>query len=261
VAAVAIAGKMLLGGFGAATNACPVPGLVPGVCYPQGFPPTTRELVANWVGALPVEAREFFATPRTAADLLAVLKAASDAAWNTLSAAKATFDATSRGWVGRSTIVLFFNRWQEQLIDFRKRWDNRYAPKEALRAYLTSLPPAGPAPEAAQMETVRMVVSYLGLAAAIKENTEQTAHTIRSVTAFRANEMLDLERNLALSAEVAGKAIAGTVSLMVRGILKPLAQALIPAWLWWALILGGGVVIYGVLTGNQLVSAARRALR
>lgn len=278
-----MAGSVFFGNFAAANpTACPagqVPGLVPGVCYPAGMPPTTVANVDAWQRAVPAQARgafvQFRATPRTPAEATAFLAASANGAWNAWKAAgdlpaqlkaerPSAFDLTE-ALLGETGLKQFIQRFDQQVADWRRRWDRLYPSLTALRSYLGGLPPQAAIPAEATVEVVRQAILYQGFAAEIdRVSRNDYGRQIRAIISARredASLLPSLELGLETISKAAAAAIRAALDLAINSVLKPALGALVPKWLWFVLIGVGGLAVYGVVTGNPLVGAARRALR
>lgn len=289
-----MAGSVFFGGFGQASvaNGCPPTwtpsAVVPGLCW--AGPATTPAIVKAAVdGAVPEIRGPFVAfarKQRTPAEADAFLVAWANGAFNAWKAADALggrlaseasgtwWSATWRnaltggaipGLLAGQGLDYFVDRYRRQVRDWRASWDQRSPSLQALRAHLAALDADQPVPLPVALEVARLAVHYAGAAWNIgRVSRDEYARPMFAIFSGRveANSFTGrFTEGLSEIAGAAGAAIREAVRIAATSVLAPFVGALVPRWVWVALIGVGGLVVYGVVSGNPLVGAARRALR
>lgn len=266
-----MAGSVFFGGFGQASVASGCPpswtpsAVVPGLCW--AGPATTPAIVKAAVdGALPEIRAPFVAfarKPRTPAEADAFLVAWANGAFNAWKAASdlaATVRSEFSPLLGRMAL-LYVDRFDAAVLDWRKRWDVRFPSLQAVRSHLMSLPPDQAVPPPVMLEVIRLAVHHAGFAGEIRRvsNTEYVTQ-IRQIYAARADAVAltnSLELGLETISSAIGSAVREAVRLAAKNVLAPLFGALLPRWAWFALAGVGGLILYGVVSGHPAVGGAR----
>lgn len=228
--------------------------MIPGVVYPEGFPPTTPELVRSWLANADPSIRSavggFFRRDRTGTEAAALLESFGNLAWDTRErSAKVYREWSLRDWMVSDffeNIRAWLPEWQIHLADHRTRWDRRYPAYRALATHLRTLPTVT---REAALETQRQILSFVVLTKEMTDLLQRTASTLA------ATYDPSMEQNLELTKDAIRAAIGG-----MKKIVEAIAGGILGAIPWWGWALGIGVLALQTGLLGLGAAATRRAI-
>ena len=162
----------------------------------------------------------------------------------------------------RISMEAFLKSEDRTLVEFRRRWDQRFPWKQAFREHVKTLPPGEIVSREVALEATRQVASMALLTNDIVGFLTESQATVRSFESVYADErgmkgvLLDWGTSIEKGVEAIGRTLAAILEAALRGAVAALVGAArgLPWWVWPV----GGVVLLGPVVGPVL---ARRLLR